>query len=217
MPDAVVRLAPGMHHQWSAEDPDLFSAMIRSWVVDGVAHPGWSRPRACVARRTCECFPVSVGGEVLVGLAILVGLIGIVVQILPGNVLVLGAILVWAIVTGGTAAWVVFAVAAVLVVAAEVSQYVLAGRHMRRADVPWSTLVWGGIAGVVGFFVIPVIGLFIGFVLAVFLAELVRRRDRRAAWRATVAAMQATGITILVQLLGGLLAAATWGIGLAIT
>ncbi|CPU63667.1 Uncharacterised protein [Mycobacteroides abscessus] len=39
MPDAVVRLAPGMHHQWSAEDPDLFSAMIRSWVVDGVAHP----------------------------------------------------------------------------------------------------------------------------------------------------------------------------------
>ncbi len=160
---------------------------------------------------------MSVGGEVLVGLAILVGLIGIVVQILPGNVLVLGAILVWAIVTGGTAAWVVFAVAAVLVVAAEVSQYVLAGRHMRRADVPWSTLVWGGIAGVVGFFVIPVVGLFIGFVLAVFLAEFVRRRDRHAAWRATVAAMQATGITILVQLLGGLLAAATWGIGLTFT
>ena len=39
LPDAVVRLAPGMHHQWSAEDPDLFSAMIRSWVLDGVAHP----------------------------------------------------------------------------------------------------------------------------------------------------------------------------------
>lgn len=40
VPDAVVRLAPGMHHQWSAEDPDLFSAMVRAWVVDGVAHPG---------------------------------------------------------------------------------------------------------------------------------------------------------------------------------
>ncbi|MCR1981688.1 alpha/beta hydrolase [Cellulosimicrobium cellulans] len=39
VPDAVVRLAPGMHHQWSAEDPDLFSATIHSWVVDGVAHP----------------------------------------------------------------------------------------------------------------------------------------------------------------------------------
>lgn len=156
---------------------------------------------------------MSVGGEVLVGLAILVGLVGIVVQVLPGNVLVLGAVLVWAVVSGGTAAWVCFALAAVFVVTAEAAQYVLAGRHMRRAEVPWSTLVWGGVAGVVGFFVIPVVGLFVGFVLAVFLAELVRRRDRRAAWRATVAAMQATGITILVQLLGGLLAAATWLVG----
>ncbi|WP_251153092.1 alpha/beta hydrolase [Cellulosimicrobium sp. Marseille-Q4280] len=39
LPEAVVRLAPGMHHQWSAEDPELFSAMIRAWVVDGAAHP----------------------------------------------------------------------------------------------------------------------------------------------------------------------------------
>jgi pimeloyl-ACP methyl ester carboxylesterase len=39
VPGAVVRLAPGLHHQWSAEDPDLFSAMIRSWVLDGVPHP----------------------------------------------------------------------------------------------------------------------------------------------------------------------------------
>lgn len=39
VPGAVVRVAPGMHHQWSAEDPDLFGAMIRSWVLDGVAHP----------------------------------------------------------------------------------------------------------------------------------------------------------------------------------
>ncbi len=39
LPDAVVRLAPGMHHQWSAEDPGLFSAMIRAWVVDAAPHP----------------------------------------------------------------------------------------------------------------------------------------------------------------------------------
>ncbi|GAA3229214.1 DUF456 domain-containing protein [Oerskovia jenensis] len=160
---------------------------------------------------------MSVVGEVVVGLVILVGLAGIVVQVLPGNTLVGGAILVWAIMTGGTGAWVCFAVAATFIVAAEASQLLLAGRHMRRADVPWSTLAWGGLAGVVGFFVIPVVGLFVGFVGAIFVAELIRRRDRRAAWRATVAALQATGITILVQLLGGLLAAATWGVGLAVT
>lgn len=152
-------------------------------------------------------------GEVLVGLAILVGLVGTVVQVLPGNVLVIGAVLVWAVVTGGTTAWVCFAVAAAFVVVAEVAQWLLAGRHMRRAEVPWSTLVWGGLAGVVGFFVVPVVGLVLGFVLAVFVAELLRRRDRSAAWRATVAALQATGITIVVQLAGGLLAATVWLVG----
>ncbi|PZR54946.1 DUF456 domain-containing protein [Xylanimonas oleitrophica] len=155
-------------------------------------------------------------GEVLVGLAILVGLIGIVVQVLPGNVLVLGAILVWSWTTGGGAWW-VFVAAAVVIAVAELGQWLLAGRHMRRADVPWSTLAWGGLAGVVGFFVIPVVGLLIFFVGGVFVAELLRRRDRRAAWRATVAAVQATGITILVQLAGGLLATLAWGVGLFLT
>lgn len=160
---------------------------------------------------------MSAAGEVLVGLAILVGLVGIVVQILPGNVLVLGSVLVWAWVTGGATAWVCFAIAALAVGLAELGQWVLAGRHMRRADVPWSTLMWGGLAGIVGFFVIPVVGLFIFFVAAVFLAELLRRRDRGAAWRATVAAMQATAITIGVQLVGGLVAAAAWVVGVIAT
>jgi uncharacterized protein YqgC (DUF456 family) len=160
---------------------------------------------------------VSAEAEVLVGLAIFVGLIGTVVQILPGNVLVLGSVLVWAWVTGGTWAWVCFAVAALAIVLAELGQWVLAGRHMRRAEVPWSTLLWGSLAGIVGFFVIPVVGLFIFFVAAVFVAELARRRDRAAAWRATVAAVQATAITIGVQLLGGLLAAGAWVIGLIAT
>jgi uncharacterized protein YqgC (DUF456 family) len=159
---------------------------------------------------------VSAAGDVLVGLAILVGLVGTVVQVLPGNVLVLGAILAWAWVTGG-AAWWVFTAAAVVIVVAELGQWLLAGRHMRRADVPFSTLVWGGVAGLVGFFVVPVVGLVLFFVAAVFVAELLRRRDRRAAWRATVAALQATGITILVQLAGGLLATAIWLMGLWLT
>jgi uncharacterized protein YqgC (DUF456 family) len=160
---------------------------------------------------------VSFEGEVLVAVAILVGLVGVVVQVLPGNVLVLAAVLVWSWVTGGTEAWVVFGVAALAIGLAELGQWVLAGRHMRRAEVPWSTLVWGGLAGVVGFFVIPVVGLFVFFVGAVFAAELLRRRDRAAAWRATLAALQATGITILVQLLGGLVAAGAWGLGVALT
>ncbi|MFV2145222.1 MULTISPECIES: DUF456 domain-containing protein [Isoptericola] len=156
-------------------------------------------------------------GEVLVGLAIAVGLVGIVVQILPGNVLVLGSVLVWAWVTGGTAAWVCFVVAALVIVLAEIGQWLLAGRHMRRAEVPWSTLAVGGLAGIVGFFVVPVVGLFLFFTLAVLVMEYLRRRDARAAWRATVAALQATAITIGIQLLGGLAATGVWIVGLFVT
>lgn len=156
-------------------------------------------------------------GELLVGIAILVGLIGIVIQVLPGNILVGSAILVWAILTGGPGAWVVFGIAAAAIVAAEVGQWILAGKHMRRAEVPWTTLALAGIAGIVGFFVIPVVGLFLFFAGAIFLVELARRKDRRAAWEATKAALQATLITIGVQLLGGLFAAGTWAVGLFLT
>jgi uncharacterized protein len=160
---------------------------------------------------------MSVLGEVLVGLAIAVGLVGIIVQILPGNVLVLGSVLVWAWVTGGTAAWVCFVLAALVIAAAETGQWLLAGRHMRRAEVPWSTLAVGGVAAVVGFFVVPVVGLFLFFTLAVLVMEYLRRRDGRAAWRATVAALQATAITIGIQLAGGLTATVIWVVWLFLT
>jgi uncharacterized protein YqgC (DUF456 family) len=160
---------------------------------------------------------VEIWGEVLVGVAILAGLIGIVVQVLPGAVLVLGGILVWAIMTGGVEAWVVFGVAAIAVAIAEVLQWILAGKHMRKAEVPVLTLAVGGIAGIVGFFVVPVIGLFLFFVAAIFLLEWARRKDVRAAWAATKAAVQATLITIGVQLAGSLIAAGAWVVGLFIT
>ena len=48
---------------------------------------------------------------------------------------------------------------------------------MRAADVRTLSLVAGGVLGIVGFFVIPVVGLLIGFVLGVYLAELANRRD----------------------------------------
>ncbi|MGI5189606.1 DUF456 domain-containing protein [Promicromonospora sp. CA-289599] len=160
---------------------------------------------------------MDVWAEVLVGVAILVGLIGIVVQVLPGSVLVLGGILVWAIMTGGVQAWVVFGVAVVAIAIAEVLQWILAGKHMRKAEIPMLTLAVGGIAGIIGFFVIPVLGLFLFFVGAVFLLEWARRKDVRAATSATKAAVQATLITIGVQLVGSLIAAGAWLIGTWVT
>ena len=49
---------------------------------------------------------MSTVGIILVGVAILVGLVGILVPLLPGSILVFGAILVWALFERTTVAWV---------------------------------------------------------------------------------------------------------------
>lgn len=153
---------------------------------------------------------MSVGGEVLVGLAVVVGLVGIVVPILPGTILVFAAIAVWAFVTGGSVAWTTFAVATFLLVTSGVVKYTWPGKRMKDAGIPTRSLMIGGVVGIVGFFVVPIIGLFIGFVLGTYVAELPRNKSHSAAWKSTVHATKAAGLSILVELLGALLASGVW-------
>lgn len=148
--------------------------------------------------------------EALIGLVILVGLVGIVVPVLPGTLAIFAAVAAWAWLTGGAAAWTVFAIATVFLVISGVVKYTWPGRRMREAGVPMRSLAVGGLLGIVGFFVIPVVGLFIGFVAGVYVAEVPRHRNHAAAWRSTVHATKAAGLSILVELLGALLAAAVW-------
>lgn len=150
--------------------------------------------------------------ELLVGLVILVGLVGIVVPVLPGSILILGAVLVWTVSDGSGTAWTVFALATTLLVAGAIVKYVIPGRGLRASGVPNRTIMFGGLLGIVGFFVVPVIGLVIGFVLGVYLSE-VRRVGRHLAWPSTVAAMKAVGLSIFVELVAGFLAAGVWTVG----
>ena len=53
-------------------------------------------------------------------------------------------------------------------------KYAVPGRRLKEVGIPTSTLLLGAVLGVVGFFVIPVVGLPIGFVLGIYLAELSR-------------------------------------------
>jgi uncharacterized protein len=154
--------------------------------------------------------------EVLVALAIAVGLVGILVPLLPGSILVLGAILVWALNVGGATAWAVFAVAAVILVAGGVVKYLVPNRRLKDAGIPASTQWIGAGVGIVGFFVVPVIGLFIGFVLGVYLAEY-RRLGGSAAWPSTKHALRAVGLSILIELAAGAAATFVWIAGVIVT
>jgi uncharacterized protein len=150
--------------------------------------------------------------DLLVGLAVLVGLVGIVVPVLPGSVLILAAVAVWAAETATPAGWLVCGLAAALLVLGGVVKYVVPGRRLRAGGVPNRTLVAGGLLGIVGFFVIPVVGLLIGFVAGVYLSE-AQRVGRSQAWPSTSAALRAAGLSLLIELAAGLLAALVWLVG----
>ena len=97
--------------------------------------------------------------NVLTGVALLVSMAGTIVPILPGTILAAVALLVWALLIGGTAAWVGFAIALLVLILGQVLKYLLPHRSLTSAGIPGRSIVAGGAAGVVGFFVLPVVGL----------------------------------------------------------
>ncbi len=150
---------------------------------------------------------------IVAGLIILAGLVGIVIPVLPGLLLVLAGVAVWALARHDVTGWTALAVAGGLTLAGVVVKYLLPGRRLRESGVPWSTIALGTALGVVGFVVIPVVGLFAGFVLGVYVAERARLREHVRAWPSTVAALKAVGWSMAIELLTGLLVAATWAVG----
>ena len=157
------------------------------------------------------------GGIIGVALAIAVGIIGIVVPLLPGTLLVFAAIAVWAVVENNVAGWVTLGVVSALLGVATLIKYTWPVKRMRAADVRTLSLVAAGVLGIIGFFVIPVIGLVIGFVLGVYLAELGTRADRRLAWTSTKHAVKGVGLSMGVELAGALLATVAWVFGVYLT
>jgi uncharacterized protein YqgC (DUF456 family) len=160
---------------------------------------------------------MSTGGIVLVGVVIAVGLVGIIVPLLPGTLLVLAAIAVWALIENNVTAWVTLGVVTVLLGSTTLIKYLWPARRMRAADVGTLSLVAGGLLGIIGFFVIPVLGLLIGFVLGIYLAELSRRRDQRLAWTSTKHALKGVALSVGVELTGALVATVVWVAGVYLT
>lgn len=155
---------------------------------------------------------MNTGGIVLVALAIAVGLAGILVPLLPGTLLVWAAIAVWAVIERSTESWVVLGTVTGILGAGILVKYLWPAKRMRAADVGGRTLAAGAVLGIIGFFVIPVAGLPVGFVAGVYLAELLTRRDRRRAWASTVHAVKGVALSVGVELTAALLATAVWAV-----
>lgn len=163
------------------------------------------------------CVGVELPGLILVGLAIVIGLVGTIIQLYPGLPIILIAIGVWAGFTGTATAWWIFVAAAAVVIIAYVLSFVLPARYMRDEGTPWSALSIGIIFAFIGFFVLPVVGMPIGFVVGVFVSEWVRLRNPSRAWHQTVTALKGVLLSVLIELIAGALSAGLWVLGLFLT
>ena len=68
------------------------------------------------------------------------GLLGIVVPVLPGLLLVWGAVGIWAAVQQDLTGWVALGITTVFLITGSVVKYLLPGRRLRASGVPWRSL-----------------------------------------------------------------------------
>ncbi len=152
-------------------------------------------------------------GELVAVLAVVmaVGAVGTVVPLLPGLGLIWLAGLVYGIDQGFDAVGVAaFGVMTIVAVGATVAGYVVPQRRASVAGATRSSVLLGVAGAVVGFFVVPIVGMALGGVLGIYAGEHLRTRDPSAAWRATRATIVGFGLAALVQFVAALGMIAVW-------
>jgi len=153
----------------------------------------------------------------LCGVAIAIGILGTIVPMLPGVLICWASVLVWALFASESwGRWVVLGIATLIALVGVVVQYAWPGKRLKQAGVPNRTLILGGLLAIIGFFVIPVVGLIVGFVVGVWLSEQIRLRQAGPAWQSTKHAIKAAGMYMLVEISSAIFIGATWIAGLLI-
>jgi uncharacterized protein len=150
---------------------------------------------------------------VVAGILLVAAAIGTVYPLLPGSALALVTLVVWALIIGSWAASTVAVIGSLLVVAGWSASAVLTGRNLKQQEVPKRSIAIAIACGLVGMYLIPVVGLFVGFGAGLLASEYLRHRDFRSALKSSVEALKATGIGILVEFGMVCLAGSVWMIG----
>ena len=153
--------------------------------------------------------PVSV--VVLVGVVMAVGVAGTLVPFVPGLGLVLAAAVGYGLAEGfGGVGLAAMAVIVALALAGTAAGVVLPSRAAGHAGARPASLALGAVGAVIGFFVVPVVGLPLGGAAGIYLAERLRSGDGAAAWRSTRATLKGFGLAALVQLGAGTAMVLAW-------
>lgn len=150
-------------------------------------------------------------GVTVTALVMLLGLVGTIVPVMPGLAVIWVAAVVYGLIAGfGTVGGVAFTAMTALALVGTVAQFALPTRGGAVRGAPTTSLLAGLAGAVTGMVVIPVLGLPIGAVAGVWLAETARLRDARAAWQVTVGVLLGFGLAALVEFSIGTVMIACW-------
>lgn len=149
---------------------------------------------------------------VIAAVLIVTGIAGLIVPVLPGLILTVIGVFVWSCGHSSIFAWSVFAAACAFAVVGWLVQYMLPSRRLSEAGIPRRSQLIGLAFAFLGFFLIPVIGLFIGFALGVFAAETERLRDTGKAVASTKVACRAALLSVWIELFSAGCIAFMWAV-----
>lgn len=136
----------------------------------------------------------------LIGLALVLGVVGVILPVLPGSLIIILGLLTWGVLVGGPLVWTAAVIGVVLAICGWSASTVLTGRALHREGIPRGPILIAVVVALVGMILLPPLGLFIGFAAGLFGAEAVRRDyDVRAAGAASLKALRAMGLGILVE------------------
>ena len=159
---------------------------------------------------------VDILATVLAGILLVVAAIGVVYPVLPGSPVAIATLLVWAVVIGTWPAWVAAVIGSLLCVAGWAASAVLTGKTLKELGVPAWSITVAAVAGVVGMFLIPVVGIFVGFAVGLLVSEAVRHKDLSKALGNSLQTLKAMGKGVLAEFALLCAAAAVWSAGVLV-
>ncbi len=153
------------------------------------------------------------GWTFLVALAMAIGLAGIAVPVLPGILVLWFAALIYGFAVGfGSLGVLVMVIMTSGVALSIASSIIIPKKAADDSGADGSSQLIGLIGAVIGFFVIPVIGLFVGGLAGILLAEYLRLQDFNAAWRATKGVARGFGKSAVVDFALGIVMVTAWAL-----
>ncbi len=148
---------------------------------------------------------------------LIVGLLGLVVPVFPGlTVMWLGTVFYAFVQFLGRKMtwvdWVLFALITLLMIFGNFLDNIIIAKHVRDKDVPWSSIIWAFVAGIiVSIILTPIVGI-IASPLGLFLAEWYRLKDRNTAFASTKAWLTGWGWSFLARFGVGILMILLWAL-----